>query len=168
MGVVSKLTLTNMYKTLILALALAAPALATLPLILTTATAAGVTTATTTLLAAPAVTGLLGAAVLVKGIGLGLLLREAGKKKRDVSGGPKSLGLESSFAIISQLEPAQCIRRLILMSPPVSCPLMSLMKSSWPHSLEPLLPMLMLPATLSTTWLPLRMARTLALSRNAN
>merc|ERR1712008_445546 len=113
MGVVSKLTLTNMYKTLILALALAAPALATLPLILTTATAAGVTTATTTLLAAPAVTGLLGAAVLVKGIGLGLLLREAGKKKRDVSGGPKSLGLESSFAIISQLEPAQCIRRLI-------------------------------------------------------
>merc|ERR1712238_594684 len=104
MGVVSKLTLTNMYKTLILALALAAPALATLPLILTTATAAGVTTATTTLLAA---------AVLVKGIGLGLLLREAGKKKRDVSGGPKSLGLESSFAIISQLEPAQCIRRLI-------------------------------------------------------
>ena len=56
-----------MYKTLILALALAAPALATLPLILTTATAAGVTTATTTLLAAPAVTGLLGAAVLVKG-----------------------------------------------------------------------------------------------------
>merc|ERR1712129_250406 len=113
MGVVRKLTLTNMYKTLILALALAAPALATLPLILTTATAAGVTTATTTLLAAPAVTGLLGAAVLVKGIGLGLLLREAGKKKRDVSGGPKSLGLESSFAIISQLEPAQCIRRLI-------------------------------------------------------
>ena len=41
------------------------------------------------------------------------MLREAGKKKRDVSGGPKSLGLESSFAIISQLEPAQCIRRLI-------------------------------------------------------
>merc|ERR1739842_238595 len=76
-------------------------------------TAAGVTTATTTLLAAPAVTGLLGAAVIVKGIGLGLLLRDAGKKKRDVSGGPTSLGLDSSFAIISQLEPAQCIRRLI-------------------------------------------------------
>ena len=56
-----------MYKTLILALALAAPAMATLPLILTTSTAAGVTTATTTLLAAPAVTGLLGAAVIVKG-----------------------------------------------------------------------------------------------------
>jgi len=102
-----------MYKTLILALALAAPAMATLPLVLTTSTAAGVTTATTTLLAAPAVTGLLGAAVIVKGIGLGLLLRDAGKKKRDVSGGPKSLGLDSSFAIISQLEPAQCIRRLI-------------------------------------------------------
>merc|ERR1739844_612050 len=102
---------TNMYKTLILALALAAPAMATLPLVLTTSTAAGVTTATTTLLAAPAVTGLLGAAVIVNG--LGLLLRDAGKKKRDVSGGPKSLGLDSSFAIISQLEPAQCIRRLI-------------------------------------------------------
>ena len=56
-----------MYKTLILALALAAPAMATLPLILTTSTAAGATTATTTLLAAPAVTGLLGAAVIVKG-----------------------------------------------------------------------------------------------------
>ena len=56
-----------MYKTLILALALAAPAMATLPLVLTTSTAAGVTTATTTLLAAPAVTGLLGAAVIVKG-----------------------------------------------------------------------------------------------------
>merc|ERR1739844_397207 len=97
---------TNMYKTLILALALAAPAMATLPLILTTSTAAGVTTATTTLLAAPAVTGLLGAAVIVKGIGLGLLLRDADKKKRDVSGGPKSLGLDSSFAIISQLDPA--------------------------------------------------------------
>merc|ERR1712029_1253916 len=101
----------KMYKTLILALALAAPAMATLPLILTTTNAAGVTTATTTLLAAPAVTGLLVAAVIVKGIGLGLLLSEA-RGKRDVSG-PKSLGRESSFAIISQLEPAQCIRRLI-------------------------------------------------------
>ena len=56
-----------MYKTLILALALAAPAMATLPLILTTTSALGVTTATTTLLAAPAVTGLLGAAVIIKG-----------------------------------------------------------------------------------------------------
>merc|ERR1711971_1549161 len=35
------------------------------------------------------------------------------QENRDVSGGPKSLGLDSSFAIISQLEPAQCIRRLI-------------------------------------------------------
>merc|ERR1712129_508792 len=159
MGVVSKLTLTNMYKTLILALALAAPALATLPLILTTATAAGVTTATTTLLAAPAVTGLLGAAVLVKGIGLGLLLREACKKKRDVSGGPKSLGLESSFAIISQLEPAQCIRRLI-------CDVAS---GSLPADESDEVILAQFAGTsLTTTWLPLRMARTLALSRNVN
>ena len=56
-----------MYIALILALALAAPAMATLPLILTTTSALGVTTATTTLLAAPAVTGLLGAAVIIKG-----------------------------------------------------------------------------------------------------
>merc|ERR1712083_1147281 len=87
----------------ILALALAAPALATLPLVLHTAS--------TPLLSASAVTGLLGAAVIIKGIGLGLLLR-GDRMKREVSG-PKSLGIESSFSIISQLEPAQCIRRLI-------------------------------------------------------
>merc|ERR1712223_209950 len=84
--------------------------MATLPLVLTTTSAAGATTATTTLLAAAAVTGLLGAAVTIKGIGLGLLLR-GDRKKREV--GAKSLGLESSFSIVSQLEPAQCIRRLI-------------------------------------------------------
>merc|ERR1712008_476536 len=168
MGVVSKLTLTNMYKTLILALALAAPALATLPLILTTATAAGVTTATTTLLAAPAVTGLLGAAVLVKGIGLGLLLREAGKKKGMLAVDPNPLDSNHLSPSSANLNPPNASEGSSVMLPPVSCPLMILMKSSWPHSLEPLLPMLMLPATLSTTWLPLRMARTLALSRNAN
>merc|ERR1712061_878276 len=85
--------------------------MATLPLVLTTTGAAGATTATTTLLAAPAVTGLLGAAVIIRGIGLGLLLR-GDRKKREVAGA-KSLGIESSFSIISQLEPAQCIRRLI-------------------------------------------------------
>merc|ERR1719410_1421733 len=74
-----------MYKVLIVALALAAPALAVLPLVLeTTSTTAA-----------------------------GLLARElAARNKRDVSG-PSTLGKESSFSIISQLEPAQCYRRLV-------------------------------------------------------
>merc|ERR1719282_946525 len=89
-----------MYKVLIVALALAAPALATFPLILET-------TSTT------AATGLFAVVGIAKAIGIGLLARElASRSKRDVSG-PSTLGKESSFSIISQLEPAQCYRRLV-------------------------------------------------------
>merc|ERR1712140_39536 len=101
----------KMYKVLIVALALAAPALATFPLILetTSTTAAGVSTVTgsTTLLSASAATGLFAA------VGIGLLLREAARSKRSIESGPTTLGQESSFSIISQLEPAQCYRRLV-------------------------------------------------------
>merc|ERR1712166_747678 len=138
MGVVSKLTLTNMYKTLILALALAAPALATLPLILTTATAAGVTTATTTLLAAPAVTGLLGAAVLVKGIGLGLFSVRLARKRGTSAVDPNPLDLNHLSPLSANLNPPNASEGSSVMSPPVCCPLLSLMKSSWPHLQEPL------------------------------
>ena len=106
-----------MYKVLIVALALATPALAVLPLVLetTSTTAAGVSTVTasTTLLSASAATGLFVAVGIAKAIGVGLLARElASRSKRDVSG-PSTLGKESSFSIISQLEPAQCYRRLV-------------------------------------------------------
>merc|ERR1719410_3081929 len=105
-----------MFKTLILALALASPALATLPLLLTqtTTSAAGVTTqvATTTLLSSTAATGLFAVVGIAKAIGVGLLLREAsGRGKRSAEIG--SLSVDSSFSIISQLEPAQCYRRLV-------------------------------------------------------
>ena len=109
-----------MFKSLILALALASPALATLPLILQTTTTTGTgaaavsaVTAETTLLSASAATGLFAVVGIAKAIGVGLLLREAaGRGKRSVAG-PSSLGQDASFAIISQLEPAQCYRRLI-------------------------------------------------------
>ena len=106
-----------MYKVLIVALALAAPALATFPLILetTSTTAAGVSTVTgsTTLLSASAATGLFAVVGIAKAIGIGLLLREAARSKRAIESGPTTLGQESSFSIISQLEPAQCYRRLV-------------------------------------------------------
>ena len=109
-----------MYKVLILALAFASPALATLPLILQTtsttgtgAAAVSAVTAETTLLSASAATGLFAVVGIAKAIGIGLLLREAGRSKRAVESGPSTLGQESSFTIISQLEPAQCYRRLI-------------------------------------------------------
>merc|ERR1711894_115115 len=106
----------KMYKVLIVALALAAPALATFPLILeTTSTVAGVSTVTgsTTLLSASAATGLFAVVGIAKAIGIGLLLREAARSKRSIESGPTTLGQESSFSIISQLEPAQCYRRLV-------------------------------------------------------
>ena len=100
-----------MYKSLIVALVLAAPALATLPLILQTTTttgtgAAAVTSVTgaTTLLAGPAVLGL----SLLATIAIASLAREA-RGKRSIN----SLSSDSSFAIISNLEPGQCYRRLI-------------------------------------------------------
>lgn len=102
-----------MYKVLILALALAAPALATLEVLLTTTNAAGATIGTTTLLSTTAATGLFAAVGIAKAVGIGLLLREAARSKRSVEAGPKQLSIESSFSIISQLEPAQCMRRLI-------------------------------------------------------
>merc|ERR1712113_647107 len=107
----------KMYKVLIVALALAAPALAVLPLVLettsTTAASVSTVTASTTLLSASAATGLFVAVGIAKAIGVGLLARElASRSKRDVSG-PSTLGKESSFSIISQLEPAQCYRRLV-------------------------------------------------------
>ena len=80
----------------------------------TTTSAAGVTTqvATTTLLSAPAATGLFAVVGIAKAIGFGLLLREAsGRGKRSAEVG--SLSVDSSFSIISQLEPAQCYRRLV-------------------------------------------------------
>ena len=99
-----------MYKSLIVALGLAAPTLATLPLILQTTTttgtgAAAVTSVTgaTTLLAGPAVLGL----SLLATIAIASLAR--GRGKRSIN----SLSSDSSFAIISNLEPAQCYRRLI-------------------------------------------------------
>ena len=100
-----------MYKALVIALALAAPALATVPLILQSAVtnSAGVSVAnaaTTTLLAGPAVLGL----GLLATVAFASLAREAsGRGKRSVN----SLSSDSSFAIISNLEPAQCYRRLI-------------------------------------------------------
>merc|ERR1711983_257425 len=108
----------KMYKVLIVALALAAPALAVLPLVLetTSTTAAGVSTVTasTTLLSASAATGLFVAVGIAKAIGVGLLARElASRNKRDVSG-PSTLGKESSFSIISQLEPAHESDNVIL------------------------------------------------------
>ena len=70
----------------------------------------GTTLGTTTLLSSTAATGLFAAVGIAKAIGIGLLLREAaGRSKRAVN----SLSVDSSFAIISQLEPAQCMRRLI-------------------------------------------------------
>ena len=101
-----------MYKSLIIALALAAPALATLPLLLqTSTTTAGVSTitGTTTLLSGSAALGLFSIAGIGAAIGLGLLLRGDLRKKRSVN----SLSTDASFAIISNLEPAQCYRRLI-------------------------------------------------------
>ena len=70
-------------------------------------------TGTTTLLSSTAATGLFAAVGIAKAVGVGLLLAEAARSKRSVDPSPKSLGLESSFSIISQLEPAQCMRRLI-------------------------------------------------------
>ncbi len=100
-----------MIKVLIVALALAAPALATIEILATTTNAAGATIGTTTLLSTTAATGLFAVVGIGKAIGLGLLARElANRNKREVS---NSLGAESGFSIISQLEPAQCYRRLI-------------------------------------------------------
>merc|ERR1739844_5028 len=97
-----------MYKAIIVALALSAPVLATVPLLLqTSTTTAGVSTVTgtTTLLSGSAALGLFS----IAGIGLGLLLRGDLRKKRSVN----ALSTDASFAIISNLEPAQCYRRLI-------------------------------------------------------
>lgn len=102
-----------MYKVLIVALALAAPTLALTPLLLTTTNAAGATTATTTLLSSSAALGLFSVVGIAKAVGIGLLLADAARSKRSVEAGPKQLSIESSFTIISQLEPAQCMRRLI-------------------------------------------------------
>ena len=92
---------------------MAAPAMATLELLLTTTNAAGATIGTTTLLTPVAATGLFAVVGIAKAVGLGLLLSEAARNKRSVDAGPKSLGIESSFSIVSQLEPAQCMKRLI-------------------------------------------------------
>ena len=101
-----------MYKSLIIALALAGPALATIPLLLTNTvtSSAGVvsTIGTTTLLSGPAALGLFSVVGIAAAIGSGLLLRE-GRGKRSIN----SLSTDASFAIISNLEPAQCYRRLI-------------------------------------------------------
>ena len=102
-----------MYKVLVLALALAIPASGSLELLFTTTNAAGATIGTTTLLSSTAATGLFAAVGIVKVIGLGLLLADAARSKRSIEVGPKTLGIESSFSIVSQVEPAQCIRRLI-------------------------------------------------------
>ena len=99
-------------KSLIIALALAGPALATLPLLLTNTvtSSAGVTSTigTTTLLSGTAALGLFSVVGIAAAIGTGLLLRE-GRAKRSIN----SLSTDASFAIISNLEPAQCYRRLI-------------------------------------------------------
>ena len=104
-----------MYKSLIVALALAAPALATLPLLLQTTTTTGTgaaaittVTGTTTLLSGTAALGLFSVVGIAAAIGTGLLLR-GDRGKRSVN----SLSTDASFAIISNLEPAQCYRRLI-------------------------------------------------------
>merc|ERR1711992_386651 len=102
----------KMYKVLIVALALAV-----LPLVLetTSTTTAGVSTVTgsTTLLSASAATGLFAVVGIAKAIGIGLLARELTSRSKRVVSGPSTLGKESSFSIISQLEPAQCYRRLV-------------------------------------------------------
>ena len=101
-----------MYKAIIVALALSAPVLATVPLLLqTSTTTAGVSTVTgtTTLLSGSAALGLFSIAGIGAAIGLGLLLRGDLRKKRSIN----SLSTDASFAIISNLEPAQCYRRLI-------------------------------------------------------
>ena len=101
-----------MYKTLIVVSALVASSMATIELLATTTNAAGATVGTTTLLSTTAATGLFVGVGIVKAIGLGLLLREAaGRNKRDVGG--VALSTDASFNIVEQLEPAQCIRRLI-------------------------------------------------------
>jgi hypothetical protein len=99
-----------MYKYLVLALALATPALATFEILATTTAASGATIGTTTLLSATAATGLFAVVGIAKAVGLGLLLSQAARSKRSIG---NSIGTESSFSIISQLEPAQCMRRLI-------------------------------------------------------
>ena len=98
-------------KSLIVALALAAPALATVPLLLqNTVTSSGVTSVvgTTTLLSGPAALGLFSLVGIAAAVGIGAALRE-GRGKRSTN----TLSTDASFAIISNLEPAQCYRRLI-------------------------------------------------------
>ena len=102
-------------KSLIVALVLAAPALATFPLLLTNTVTTGTgaaavtsTIGTTTLLSGTAALGLFSVVGIAAAIGTGLLLR-GDRGKRSIN----SLSTDASFAIISNLEPAQCYRRLI-------------------------------------------------------